>query len=77
MASGRHDAGGLFDVIGRDVFAVAAVVTGRPQAAHDVTLEAFVEITGSAAALERAPDVVGQILSITQRLAQDRVRPRG
>jgi len=66
----------LFDAIGPDVFAVAAVVTGRPQAAGEVTVEAFREIASTADALHHSPDAVVRILSLTQRLARDRVRPR-
>lgn len=77
MATGRrHAVEGLYDSLGRDVFAVAAAVTGRPEWAEQVVVETFREIATTAGQLRRDPDVIVRILSLTQRLARDRARPR-
>lgn len=77
VAAGRPDSdAGLFDTIGGQLYAVAAVVTGRPSVAEAVVVEAFLEVAGSAAMLQGDPDAAVRILSLTQRLARDRIRPR-
>lgn len=77
IAAGRAQAAaGLYDCLGRDVFAVAAAVTGRRERAEQVVVETFREVATLAAHLRRDPDAVVRILSLTQRLARDHARSR-
>lgn len=77
VAAGRTLAGDrLFEAIGLQVYAVATVVTGRRELAEPVVVEAFREIADTAVSLCGDPDAAQRILSLTQRLARDRVRRR-
>lgn len=77
VAAGRARAcDSLFDAIGPQVYAVASVVTGHRELADGVVEEVFREITDTASTLCCDPDAAMRILSLTQRLARDRVRRR-